>query len=56
MTYDARNTTELLPRLGVSSCPPFESYVDQLVEFVKERVRQRRAGRAVEVEAPDPLG
>ena len=56
VTYDARKTTELLPRLGVSSCPPFESYVDQLVEFVKERVRQRRAGRAVEVEAPDPLG
>jgi len=56
VTYDARNTAELLPRLGVPSCPPFESYVDQLVEFVKERVRQRRAGRAVEVEAPDPLG
>jgi thioester reductase-like protein len=56
VTYDARNTAEVLPRLGVPSCPPFESYVDQLVEFVKERVRQRRAGRAVEVEAPDPLG
>ena len=45
------------PALGVPSCPPFESYVDRLVEFVQERVRQRRASReAAELEAPDPLG
>ncbi len=57
VTYDARNTAELLPGLGVPPCPPFESYVDKLVEFVQERVRQRRASReAAELEAPDPLG
>ncbi len=57
VTYDARNTAELLPPLGVPPCPPFESYVDKLVEFVQERVRQKRASReAAELEAPDPLG
>jgi thioester reductase-like protein len=56
VTYDARNTLELLQDLGVPSCPPFESYVDKLVEFVQERVRQRRASRQIEAEIEDPLG
>ena len=55
MTYDARNADELLPSLGVPACPPLESYVDKLVEYVQERVRQRRA-RDADVEIDDPLG
>jgi thioester reductase-like protein len=56
VTYDARNTDELLPLLGVPSCPPFESYVEKLVEYVQERVRQRRATKKADVEVEDPLG
>lgn len=56
VTYDARNTLELLDDLGVPACPPFESYVDKLVEYVQERVRQRRASRRMETEVEDPLG
>jgi thioester reductase-like protein len=55
VTYDARNADELLPALGVPVCPPLESYVDKLVEYVQERVRQRRA-RDADVEIEDPLG
>ena len=39
VTYDARNADELLSSLGVPPCPPLESYVDRLVEYVQERVR-----------------
>jgi len=56
VTYDARNTDELLPSLGVAACPPLESYVERLVEYVQERVRQRRATREAGVEIEDPLG
>jgi thioester reductase-like protein len=56
VVYDARNTQAHLPALGVPGCPSFESYVDKLVEYVQERVRQRRQTRREEVEAPDPLG
>jgi thioester reductase-like protein len=55
VTYDARTADELLPSLGVPACPPLESYVDKLVEYVQERVRQRRA-RDADVEIDDPLG
>jgi len=55
VTYDARNADELLPSLGVPPCPPLESYIDKLVEYVQERVRQRRA-RDADVEIDDPLG
>ena len=55
VTYDARNADDLLPSLGVPVCPPLESYVDKLVEYVQERVRQRRA-RDADVEIDDPLG
>lgn len=55
VSYDARNAAALLGALGVPRCPPFESYVEPLVEFVKERVRQRRATRQAEVEVFDPL-
>ena len=56
VTYDARNTDELLAALGVAACPPLESYVDRLVEYVQERVRQRRATKLADAEIEDPLG
>jgi thioester reductase-like protein len=55
VTYDARNTEELLGSSGVGRCPPLESYVDKLVEYVQERVRQKRATKRVEVDVEDPL-
>jgi thioester reductase-like protein len=53
--YDTRNTDDLLAGEPMV-CPPFETYVDALVEFVKLRVRERREREAeVEAEAHDPL-
>ena len=40
VTYDARNTAELLPALGIPA--PLRVVRRQLVEYVQERVRQRR--------------
>ncbi len=54
VTYDARNAVELLAGADVS-CPPFESYVDKVVEYVQLRVRERRAKKAA-IEIDDPLG
>jgi thioester reductase-like protein len=58
VAYDARHTDELLASLGVPACPPLESYVDTLVEYVQERLRQRRAAKKaeLELEIEDPLG
>ena len=56
VTYEAHNADELLPSLGVPSCPPLESYVEKLVEYVKEHVRRRRATKVETVEVEDPLG
>ncbi len=53
VTYDARGTTELLAGTGIE-CPPFESYVDKIVEYVDQRVREKRA-KKVAVEIDDPL-
>jgi thioester reductase-like protein len=55
VTYDARNADELLASLGVEPCPPLETYVDKLVEYVQERTRQRRAIKKPSVEVEDPL-
>lgn len=53
--YDARNTEALLAGSGIQ-CPPFETYVDQLVGFVRTRVEQERERRrAAEPEVDDPL-
>jgi thioester reductase-like protein len=53
--YDTRNSDDLLAGADLV-CPPFESYVDALVEFVKLRVRERREREAdVEAEVHDPL-
>jgi thioester reductase-like protein len=56
VVYDAQNTVRLLDAAGVPHCPPLESYIDKLVEYVQERVRKRRAVRAAEAEVEDPLG
>jgi thioester reductase-like protein len=56
VSYDAREADALLSEVGVSPCPPLESYVDKLVEYVQERVRQRRATKSVDLEIDDPLG
>jgi thioester reductase-like protein len=55
VTYDARNADELLASLGVETCPPLETYVDKLVEYVQERMRQRRAIKKPPTEIEDPL-
>jgi thioester reductase-like protein len=53
VTYDARRASELLAGTGIE-CPPFESYVDKVVEFVEQRVREKRAKKAA-VKVDDPL-
>ena len=39
--YDTRNSDELLAGTNIR-CPPFESYVDTLVSYVRRRVQERR--------------
>ncbi|MBX3189735.1 MAG: SDR family oxidoreductase [Labilithrix sp.] len=51
VTYSFANTTELLADTDVR-CPPLESYVDGLVEYVQHRLREKRARDA---EVDDPL-
>jgi thioester reductase-like protein len=53
VSYSLANTTELLADTTVR-CPPFESYVDGIVEYVQHRLREKRARAAQEIE--DPLG
>jgi hypothetical protein len=36
-------------------CPPLETYVDKLVEYVQERVRQKKTTKKEDVEVEDPL-
>lgn len=56
VTYSFANTTELLADTDVR-CPPFESYVEALVEHVQTRLRERRAQREHEDDViDDPLG
>ncbi len=54
VTYSFANTTELLADTDVR-CPPFESYVEALVEHVQTRLRERKAQRESDEEALDPL-
>jgi len=53
VSYSFANTTELLADTD-ARCPPFESYVEGLVEYVEHRLREKRA-RADEL-VNDPLG
>ena len=55
VTYDSKNADELLASLGVDPCPPLETYVDRLVEYVQERTRERRASKRPPAEVEDPL-
>lgn len=50
--YDATNTEELLSATNVH-CPPFESYVEKLVEFLQARLREKRERKSVD--SPDEL-
>jgi thioester reductase-like protein len=52
VSYSFANTTELLADTDVR-CPPLESYVDRLVDYVQHRLREKRAREA---EIVDPLG
>jgi thioester reductase-like protein len=51
VSYSFANTTELLADTEVR-CPPLESYIDGLVEYVQARLREKRARDA---EVHDPL-
>jgi thioester reductase-like protein len=55
VTWDSRNADEILADAKIR-CPPFESYVDRLVEYVQNRLRERREKRAAAAEVDDPLG
>ena len=51
------NADTLLASANIA-CPPFESYVDQVVDYVRDRVREKRERRDVEgarEEESDPL-
>ena len=55
--YDTRNTDQVLRSAGIL-CPPFESYVDDLVAVVREHMKARQRRRETvndEVESDDPL-
>ena len=54
VSYSFANTTELLADSDVR-CPPFESYVEGLVEYVQHRLREKRARDREGVEIEDPL-
>ena len=51
VSYSFANTSELLADTDVR-CPPFESYVEGMVEYVQHRLREKRARDA---EVDDPL-
>lgn len=51
VAYSFANTTELLADTDVR-CPPFESYVDGLVDYVRQRLRDKR-GKPREAGAVD---
>lgn len=57
VTYSFANTTELLADTDIR-CPPLESYVDRLVEYVQVRLREKssRSDRSESDDVTDPLG
>jgi thioester reductase-like protein len=54
VTWTTTEADEVLSDAGVR-CPPLESYVEKLVEFVQSRLREKREKRAA-AEIDDPLG
>ncbi|WP_394837821.1 SDR family oxidoreductase [Pendulispora rubella] len=55
VVYGTANTDEILAGTGIQ-CPPFETYVERLVEFVQVRLREKREKRLADRELEDPLG
>jgi nucleoside-diphosphate-sugar epimerase len=59
VAFDTHNARELLAPRGIE-CPPFTSYVDTMVTFVRERLAARRAEQqsdeSVAETIDDPLG
>lgn len=56
VAYDARNAREILAPLGLR-CPPFASYVDVMVEHVKNaQDRTAAGGGPPRDDEPDPFG
>jgi nucleoside-diphosphate-sugar epimerase len=51
VSYSYTNTMEVLRDTDIR-CPPFESYVERLVEYVKHRLREKRERETAEVEDP----
>lgn len=49
--YNCHNTLERLDGTGIR-CPPLASYLDQLVDYVRESYRRKREERALQVEDP----
>ena len=39
--YSSRNTLEILDGTGIR-CPPIESYLDNLIEYVREEYRRKK--------------
>jgi thioester reductase-like protein len=51
VTYDHAHTDEILSGTAIR-CPPFESYVERLVEYVQLRLREKRAKSEADVHDP----
>jgi thioester reductase-like protein len=54
VSYSFANTTELLADTDVR-CPPFESYVERLVDYVRQRLRDKRGKGRQGPDADEPL-
>jgi thioester reductase-like protein len=52
--YNTRAAQELLEGTGIT-CPPFDTYVDKLVAYVRANHAPRKAGSIKEEEVVDPL-
>lgn len=56
VSYSFANTSELLAsQRDDVRCPPFESYVEGLVEYVQHRLREKRAKESLAEVVDDPL-
>jgi len=53
VSYSSAATMELLAGTDIR-CPPFESYVDRIIDFVQTRLKERREKKQDEI--ADPLG
>jgi thioester reductase-like protein len=54
VTYSSTAADEILGESGLR-CPPFEGYVEKLVEYVQSRLKERKERREA-AEIDDPLG